>query len=160
LLLLARLGLRAGEVVAMTLDNLDWERGEIVVLGKGQRQARLPLPTDVGAALVGYLRHVRPACSTRRVFVRMRAPLRGLAGPVAIDCVVRRALKRAGLTPDFKGAHLLRHSLATNLLRGGASLTEIGQLLRHSQPTTTQIYAKVDIAALRGIAPPWPGDPS
>ncbi len=160
LLLLARLGLRAGEVVAMTLENLDWERGEIVVRGKGQQQARLPLPADVGTALVGYLRHVRPACSTRRVFVRMRAPRRGLAGPVAIDCVVRRALKRAGLAPEFKGAHLLRHSLATNLLRRGASLTEIGQLLRHSQPTTTQIYAKVDIAALRGVAMPWPGDPS
>ncbi len=160
LLLLARLGLRAGEVVAVTLDDLAWGQGEILVRGKGQRQTRLPLPTDVGAALVDYLRRVRPACSTRRVFIRMRAPLRGFAGPVAIDCVVRRALKRAGLSPEFKGAHLLRHSLATDLLRRGASLTEIGQLLRHSQPTTTQIYAKVDIAALRGIALPWPGDPS
>jgi site-specific recombinase XerD len=160
LLLLARLGLRAGEVVAATLDDLDWDQGEILVRGKGQRQIRLPLPADVGAALVGYLRRVRPACSSRRVFIRMRAPLRGLAGPTAVDCVVRRALKRAGLTPEFKGAHLLRHSLATDLLRRGASLTEIGQLLRHSQPTTTQIYAKVDIAALRGIALPWPGDPS
>jgi site-specific recombinase XerD len=157
LLLLARLGLRGGEVVAMALDDLDWECGEIVVRGKGQRLTRLPLPTDVGAALVDYLRHVRPFCSTRRVFIRMSAPLRGLAGPVAICCVIRRALKRAGLTPEFKGAHLLRHSLATNLLRRGASLVEIGQLLRHSQPTTTQIYAKVDIAALRAIGLPWPG---
>ncbi len=157
LLFLARLGLRAGEVVALTLDDLDWEKGEIVVRGKGQRLGRLPLPTDVGAALANYLRYVRPACSTRRVFIRMRAPLRGLVGPVAIDCVVRRALKRAGLNPEFKGAHLLRHSLATDLLRRGASLTEIGQLLRHSQPTTTQIYAKVDIAALRTIGLPWPG---
>ena len=157
LLFLARLGLRAGEIVAMTLDDLDWERGEIVVRGKGQRLGRLPLPTDVGTALVDYLRHVRPACSTRRVFIRMRAPLRGLVGPTAIDCVVRRALKRAGLNPEFKGAHLLRHSLATDLLRRGASLTEIGQLLRHSQPTTTQIYAKVDIVALRAIGLPWPG---
>jgi site-specific recombinase XerD len=157
LLLLARLGLRGGEVVAMALDDLDWECGEIVVRGKGQRLTRLPLPTDVGAALVDYLRHVRPFCSTRRVFIRMSAPLRGLAGLVAICCVIRRALKRAGLTPEFKGAHLLRHSLATNLLRRGASLVEIGQLLRHSQPTTTQIYAKVDIAALRAIGLPWPG---
>jgi integrase/recombinase XerD len=160
LLLLARLGLRAGEVVAMTLDDLDWDQGEILVRGKGQRQIRLPLPIDVGAALVGYLCQVRPTCSTRRVFIRMRAPLRGFAGPTAIDCVVHRALKRAGLNPEFKGAHLLRHSLATDLLRRGASLAEIGQLLRHSHPTTTQIYAKVDIAALRGIALPWPGDPS
>jgi integrase/recombinase XerD len=157
LLLLARLGLRAGEAVAMTLDDLDWERGEIVVRGKGQRLTRLPLPDDVGAALVDYLRYVRPSCSTRRVFVRLSAPLRGFVDSTAICDIVRRALKRAGLDPEFKGAHLLRHSLATNLLRQGASLVEIGQLLRHSQPNTTQIYAKVDIAALRSIALPWPG---
>lgn len=156
LLLLARLGLRGGEVVAMTLEDLDWERGEIVVRGKGQRLERLPLPADVGAALACYLCEVRPACATRRVFIRMKAPQQGLAGPVAICCIVRRALRRAGLDPEFKGAHLLRHSLATDLLRRGASLGEIGQLLRHRQPTTTQIYAKVDIAALRGIALPWP----
>ena len=156
LLLLARLGLRGGEVLAMTLEDLDWERGEIIVRGKGQRLERLPLPADVGAALACYLCDVRPACATRRVFIRMKAPQQGLAGPVAICCIVRRALRRAGLDPMFKGAHLLRHSLATNLLRRGASLGEIGQLLRHQQPTTTQIYAKVDIAALRGIALPWP----
>jgi len=160
LLLLARLGLRGGEVVAMTLDDLDWEQGEIVVRGKGQRLERLPLPEEVGAALACYLCDVRPACATRRVFIRMNAPQQGLAGPVAICCIVRRALRRAGLNPAFKGAHLLRHSLATDLLRHGASLEEIGQLLRHRQPTTTQIYAKVDIAALRGIALPWPGGAS
>jgi site-specific recombinase XerD len=160
LLLLARLGLRGGEVVAMTLDDLDWESGEIVVRGKGQRLERLPLPEEVGAALACYLRDVRPACATRRVFIRVNAPQQGLAGPVAICCIVRRALRRAGLNPAFKGAHLLRHSLATDLLRHGASLEEIGQLLRHRQPTTTQIYAKVDIAALRGIALPWPGGAS
>jgi site-specific recombinase XerD len=160
LLLLARLGLRGGEVVAMTLEDLDWQRGEIVVRGKGQRLERLPLPEDVGAALACYLCEVRPACATRRVFVRMKAPLQGLAGPVAVCCIVRRALQRAGLNPEFKGAHLLRHSLATNLLHRGASLGEIGQLLRHRQPTTTQIYAKVDIAALRGIALAWPGGAS
>jgi integrase/recombinase XerD len=157
LMLLARLGLRGGEVSAMTLDDLDWERGEIVVHGKGQRLARLPLPADVGSALVDYLRQDRPACSTRRVFVRTRAPRRGFISPAAICCIVRRALKRASLTPKFKGAHLLRHSLATDLLRRGASLVEIGQLLRHSQPNTTQIYAKVDIKALRTIGLPWPG---
>jgi site-specific recombinase XerD len=117
------------------------------------------LPKDVGMALVHYLRHVRPACSTRHVFIRLKAPLRGLR-LTAICCVVRRALKRAGLNPDFKGAHLLRHSLATTMLRRGASLGEIGQLLRHRQPTTTQIYAKVDIKALRGIALPWMGGAS
>jgi site-specific recombinase XerD len=159
LLLLARLGLRGGEVLSMTLDDLDWERGEIVVRGKGRRLERLPLPKDVGAALVHYLRHVRPTCSTRKVFIRMKAPLHGLRLS-AICCVVRRALKRAGLNPDFKGAHLLRHSLATKMLHRGASLSEIGQLLRHRQPTTTQIYAKVDIKALRGIAMPWIGGES
>jgi len=159
-LLLARLGLRAGEVVAMTLEDLDWEAGEILVRGKGQRLARLPLPKDVGAALAHYLRHIRPACSTRRVFIRSKAPRRGFASPVAICNVVRRALQRAGLNPEFKGAHLLRHSLAMKLLRRGASLDEIGQLLRHQQPTTTQIYAKVDIAALRRIALPWLGSTS
>ena len=156
LLLLARLGLRAGEIVALALDDIDWENGDILVRGKGQRLARLPLPSDVGEALVEYLRDVRPAGWTRRLFLRIRAPLRGLASSVSVDCIVARALKRAGLAPPLKGAHLLRHSLATDLLRQGASLAEIGQLLRHSQPNTTQIYAKVDIEALRGIAVAWP----
>ena len=140
----------------MTLDDLDWSRGEIVVRGKGQRFERLPLPKDVGIALVHYLRQVRPVCSTRKVFVRLKAPSQGLRLS-AICCVARRALQRAGLNPEFKGAHLLRHSLATKMLRRGASLGEIGQLLRHSQTLTTQIYAKVDIKALRSIALPWMG---
>jgi integrase/recombinase XerD len=156
LLLLARLGLRAGEVVTLALDDADWENGDILVRGKGQRLAVLPPPPDVGEALVDYLRDVRPAVKTRRLLLRIRAPLRGLAGSVCIDCIVARALKRAGLAPPLKGAHLLRHSLATDLLRHGASLAEIGQLLRHSQPNTTQICAKVDIEALRGIAIAWP----
>lgn len=156
LLLMARLGLRAGEVVGMTLDDLDWEHGEIVVHGKGQQEGRLPLPTDVGEALAIYLRHVRPAVPTRRFFIRIRAPRQGLANNRAICSLVRRALKRAGLKLEFKGSHLLRHSLASNLLHRGASLSEIGQLLRHSELATTQIYAKVDIAALRAIALPWP----
>lgn len=159
LLLLARLGLRGGEVLNMVLDDLDWERGELVVRGKGPRLERLPLPADAGAAVARYLYEVRPPCATRRVFVRMMAPYQDLEQS-AVCCVVRRALARAGLDPQCKGAHLLRHSLATNLLRRGASLNEIGQLLRHRQPTTTQIYAKVDIQALRGIALPWPGSAS
>lgn len=160
LLLLARLGLRAGEIVALTLDDLDWEAGKFIVRGKGDRQERLPLPHDVGVAIARYLRHVRPACSTRRVFIRMKAPHCGFAGAAAICDVVRRALWRAELDPAFKGAHLLRHSLATNMLRRGASLEQIGQLLRHCRTNTTQIYAKVNIGALRGIALPWPGGAS
>jgi len=156
LLLLARLGLRAGEVAKMTLDDLDWARGEVVVHGKNQQDARLPLLADVGTALVRYLRYVRPECGTRRLFIRTRAPLRGLKGASAIGNVVRRALSRARLNPNSKGAHLLRHSLATSLQRRGATLVEIGQLLRHRDLTTTQIYAKVDIAALRGVASAWP----
>ena len=155
LLLLARLGLRAGEVVKMTLDDLDWRHGEVLVHGKDQREAQLPLPKDVGAALVSYLRYARPECSTRQVFIRTKAPRRSL-NAASIGNVVHRALRRAGLNPGLKGSHLLRHSLATNLQRRGATLTEIGQLLRHTNLTTTQIYAKVDIGALRAIALPWP----
>ena len=156
LLLLARLGLRAAEVAALTLDDVDWENGDIIVRGKGKILARLPLPTDVGDALVEYLRTARPSCSTRQVFLRSRAPIGSFERPSAIGCIVRRALKRAGLNPAHKGAHLLRHSLATNLLRHGASLTEVGQVLRHSRPDTTRIYAKVDIEPLRLIATSWP----
>jgi site-specific recombinase XerD len=156
LLLLARLGLRAAEVTALTLDDVDWENGDIIVRGKGKILSRLPLPPDVGDALVKYLRTVRPACSTRQVFLRSMAPSGSFENPSAIGCIVHRALRRAGLNPAHKGAHLLRHSLATNLLRHGASLTEVGQILRHSRPDTTRIYAKVDIEPLRLIAASWP----
>ncbi len=157
LLLLARLGLRAGEVVGLMLDDLDWERGELRILAKGGNSDRLPIPQDVGAALADYLRWLRPVCSARQVFVRLRAPHRGFASSVAICCIVRRALKRAGLNPAHKGAHLLRHSVATHLLRRGASLAEIGELLRHRNQQTTMIYAKVDLDLLRSLALPWPG---
>jgi site-specific recombinase XerD len=157
LLLLARLGLRAGEVVALTLDNLDWEAGELLVRGKGARQARLPLPHEVGEALVAYLREGRPPSRTRQVFLRMRAPHRGFANSQGVSTIVSRALTRAGLEPVLKGAHLLRHSLATQLLQNGASLAEIGELLRHQNLETTRIYAKVDQVALRALALPWPG---
>jgi site-specific recombinase XerD len=157
LLLLARLGLRAGEVVAMTLDDLDWEAGIVTVRGKGQRREPLPLPQDVGEGLVNYLRQGRPACTTRRVFIRLHAPHRGFANSAAICDVVRRALARADIDPPFKGSHLLRHTLATEMLRRGASLEDIGEILRHRHPETTQIYAKVDLGALRALAQPWPG---
>jgi site-specific recombinase XerD len=156
LLLLARLGLRAGEVGALTLEDLDWGHGEVLVHAKRQRIQRLPLPKDAGAALAQYLRYARPHCQSRTVFIGQQAPWRGIS-PSGIGQIVRRALKRAGLKPERTGAHLLRHSLATNMLRKGASLREIGQLLGHDHPTTTQIYAKVDIEALRTIARPWMG---
>lgn len=156
-LLMARLGLRPGEVVAMTLDDLDWEEGTLLVRGKGGRRDRLPLPQDVGQALVTYLSDVRPRCATRRVFLRMKAPQGGFANSVAICTIVRRALERAGLEPPCKGAHILRHSLATNLLHAGASMVEISDVLRHRRPQTTEIYAKVDQGALGALAQPWPG---
>jgi site-specific recombinase XerD len=157
LLLLARLGLRAGEVVALTLDDFDWDNGTLIVHGKGKRQERLPLPEDVGEAMANYLRGSRPRCATRRVFIRLQAPHCGFSSSVAIDNVVRRALERTGLEPEQKGAHLLRHSLATRLLGSGASLEQIAQLLRHAHPQTTEIYTKVDLQALRALAQPWPG---
>jgi integrase/recombinase XerD len=157
LLLLARLGLRAGDVVYMTLDDIDWELGELIVCGKSARRERLPLPQDVGKALVRYLTDGRPRCSSRRVFIRMKAPHKGFSSSVAICNIVRRALVRVKLNPTFKGSHLLRHSLATHMLRGGASLAEIGEILRHQRLNTTQIYAKVNLSALRALAQPWPG---
>lgn len=157
LLLLARLGLRSAEVVALTLDDIDWEAGEIRVRGKSRRLDRLPLPQDVGEALVRYLRYGRPRCSTRQVFVRMKAPHRGFLGSSAIYSLVQRAFDHAELKPAQKGPYILRHSLATNMLRKGASLREIGEILRHRELSTTQIYAKVDLGSLRKIAQAWPG---
>jgi len=156
LLLLARLGLRAGEVLALELDDLNWRKGEIVVRGKGSVNDRLPLVPDVGEALAVYLRRDRPTCSSRRVFLCIRAPHRGFAHPSSVSTIVARSLARAGLAPEMRGAHLLRHSLATAMLRRGATLTEIGQVLRHRSANTTEIYAKLDFEALRDVAMPWP----
>lgn len=157
LLLLARLGLRACEVVALNLEDLDWDTGQITVKEKGGGSAPLPLPTDVGEALATYLSSGRPRCSSRRVFVRDRAPLTGFANSIAISTVVMRALKKAGVNSARKGAHVFRHTLATDLLRQGCSLDEIGELLRHQSPNTTAIYAKVDLDTLHTLALPWPG---
>jgi integrase/recombinase XerD len=156
LLLLARLGLRAGEIVGLQLDDVDWRAGEILVRGKGLLHDRMPLPVDVGQALTSYLRTDRPVCKTCRVFVCTKAPRSGFAGPSTVTTIVRRALDRAGLNPIFKGAHLLRHSLATTMLRSGASMGEIGEVLRHRIPSTTEIYAKLDFEGLRSLAQPWP----
>lgn len=160
LLLLARLGLRASEVVALRLDDIDWQVGTFIVRGKGSRQESMPLPADVGQALADYLCDGRPACASRRVFVRLCAPYRGLGNASSLCDIVKRALARAGINAPFKGAHLLRHSLATRLLASGASLAEIGELLRHERLETTQIYAKLDLDALRSLAQPWPGGAS
>ena len=157
LLLLARLGLRAGEVRLLELDDIRWEAAEISVRGKGPRRKRFPLPGDVGEAIAAYLKNARPRCDSRRVFLRAVAPYRGL-GPSTVGTIVSAALRRAGLNPPMKGAYLFRHSLATHMLRHGATLTEIGQILHHAHPDTTSIYAKVDIDGLRGLAMPWPGD--
>jgi len=155
-LLLARLGLRAGEIVSLELDDIDWRAGEILVRGKGSRHDRMPLAADIGEALTAYLRSDRPACRTRRVFVRTNAPRRGFAGASTVSAIVRCALERADLHPAFKGAHLLRHSLATSMLRSGATMGEIGEVLRHRLSKTTEIYAKIDFDALRSLAHPWP----
>jgi len=141
----------------MTLDEINWENGVITIHGKGSRRNQLPIPQDVGEALSIYLRDGRPPCETRRVFIRARAPLQGFSSSSAIDDIVRRSIVRAGLNPIRKGAHLLRHSLATKMLKRGASLAEIGEVLRHSSTTTTEIYAKIDLAALNALAQPWPG---
>ncbi len=157
LLLLARLGVRAGEVGGLSLDDIDWSTGQITLRGKGGKSAQLPLAADVGAALAAYLRHDRPRSATRRVFLRHRAPLVGFGNSSTISSLVRRALKHAGVESAHTGAHVLRHSLATSLLRQGGSLDEIGELPRHQSPNTTAIYAKVDVTALHTLALPWPG---
>jgi site-specific recombinase XerD len=155
LLLLARLGLRAGEVAQLKLEDIDWDAGELIIHGKGQRLDRIPLPPDVGAPLAGYIHRDRPRCASRAVFVRLQAPLGGLRG-IGIANIVKRAIERVGLQTPSGGAHLLRHSLATDLLRRGSSIPEIAELLRHRSPETTMLYAKVDLAALRRVSPPWP----
>jgi site-specific recombinase XerD len=156
LTLLVRLGLRAGEVAALRLEDIDWRCGEITVRGKGNRVDRLPLPDDVGQAIVEYLRRGRPRqAQARTVFVWTHAPYRGLASN-AVTTVVANAGRRAGI--GLIGAHRLRHTAATAMLHAGGSLTEIGQVLRHRRVLTTAIYAKVDREALRQVVRPWPGD--
>ena len=157
LLLLARLGLRAGEIVLLQLDDLHWRTGEIVVHGKGRIVDRLPLLSEIGEALTTYLREDRGGGAPRRVFLRRLAPRSGLTGPAAIGHIVRRALARAGIRRSGRGAaHLFRHGLATKMIRHGASMPEIAELLRHRSQTTTAGYAQVSFEALRSVALPWP----
>jgi len=157
LVLLARLGLRACEVVAMTLDDIDWEGAHLMVRGKGGQRVQMPLSAEVGHAIAAYLRKGRPRCTSRRLFIREHAPRVGFANSCAVSTLVQRALADAGVDSPHTGAYVFRHSLATEMLRQGASLGEIGQLLRHAHPDTTQIYAKVDVCALRPLALRWPG---
>jgi integrase/recombinase XerD len=158
MLLLARLGLRSGEVALLELDDIDWQAGCLSVHGKVGRRTQLPLPTDVGEAIVAYLRHGRPPCATnRRVFLRAKAPIRGFLSQCAVGSVVRHAILRAGIEAPTTGCHQFRHALATHMLRQGASLAEIGGLLGHRNPQTTKIYTKVDLDTLRTLALPWPG---
>jgi site-specific recombinase XerD len=154
LMLLARLGLRSCEVVGLELDDIDWRAGELTVRGKGGVVDRLPLLSDVGEALAAYLYDGRPRVESRKVFLASLAPQRGLR-PGSVNHVVRRACERTGRDPV--GPHRMRHALATELLAQGATLPQIGLVLRHRDLATTAAYAKVDIAGLRSVAQPWPG---
>ena len=158
LLLLARLGLRAGEIVALTLDSIDWNRGCLAVVGaKVGQNSELPLPADVGGAIAEYLRRSRPRSDCRRLFLRANAPIGGLGSQTSVGTIARAAIARAGVNPPQRGAHQFRHALACQMLRQGASLAEVGSLLRHQHQKTTSIYAKVDFAALRPLSLAWPG---
>lgn len=158
LLLLARLALRAGDVAKLRLDDIDWDRALIKVAGKSSRMVALPLPQDVGDALLKYIEHGRPAVGTDRVFIRSIAPFQSFSDPSAVGNVVRDALKRAGVRNEqLRGAHLLRHSAATHMLRSGATLAAVGAVLRHQSSESTAIYAKVDTTMLARVAQPWIG---
>jgi site-specific recombinase XerD len=158
LLLLARLGLRAGEVAALTLDDIDWRAGVLRVDGKGGRHAIMPMPQDAGAAIADYVRNGRPQSGSRVIFHRVETPCTPFATATPVILLAGRALRRAGVEGVARRySHVFRHSLATGMIRAGASLNEIGQVLRHQSPDTTRIYAKVDIAALRRLSLAWPG---
>jgi integrase/recombinase XerD len=157
LLLLARLGLRAGDIVHLRLSDIDWKDASIQVCGKGRRHTRLPLTREVGQAIVTYLKKGRPQTNADTLFIRSLAPFRAFGSSCAVSDIVDMAFRRAGVVRPSRGAaHLLRHSLATSLLRQGTSLQDIAAILRHRSIATTQIYAKVDIPSLRQIAQPWP----
>lgn len=158
ILTLARLGLRAHEVVALQLEDCDWNLGYIRVRSKGGRECLLPMPDEVGRAIAAYLEHSRPVCDDRHLFLRSTAPIRGfLHGSDAIGSIVKYALARAGIEAPHRGSHQFRHALAVRMLRASASFAEIGEVLRHRSPQTTSIYARVDLDALRPLALPWPG---
>lgn len=157
LLLLARLGLRAGDIVGMRLSDIDWKDAQVSVAGKGRQEVRLPLPQEVGDAILAYLDGRRPQVASDRLFLTARAPWEPLACSTTVSYIVRRAIVRAGVKTPTRGAHLLRHSAATAMLREGISLPTIGVVLRHRSLETTAHYAKVDVELLRSVAQPWIG---
>jgi integrase/recombinase XerD len=158
LLILARLGLRAHEVIALRLEDCDWNLGHLRVRSKGGRECLLPMPDDVGRAIAAYLERGRPVSDDRHLFLRSTAPIRGFQhGSDAIGSIVKYALARAGIDAPHRGSHQFRHALAVRMLRGRASFAEIGEVLRHRSPQTTSIYARVDLDTLRPLALPWPG---
>ncbi len=156
ILLLVRLGLRASEVAGLTFDDIDWRHGSIRLCGKGRREELLPLTQEVGDALLAYIERERPTLAAPALFITEYAPLRPI-GRMVVKCLVTRALKRGRVESRYKGAHILRHSAATAMLRHGVSLTGVGTVLRHRSPAITAHYAKVDIALLATVAQPWPG---
>ena len=158
LLLMARLGLRAVEVIAIQLDDIDWRAGELVVRGKGKLHDRLPITMEVGDALTSYLREDRGPATCRTMFVTHRAPHRPFKDGQIVNAILKVALASTGQKPaaPYVGSHLLRHSLATQLENAGASLDEVGDVLRHRSRSSTMIYARLDIEGLRSIAQPWP----
>jgi site-specific recombinase XerD len=154
--LLARLGLRADDIVRLRISDIDWQMANIRLSGKGRREALLPLTQEVGDAILAYLERGRPDVDTDRVFIRAIAPLRPTANSGLVSKIVARAIKRAGVITTFRGAHVLRHSAATQMLRQGITLQDISAVLRHRSVETTIIYAKVDVGLLQLIAQPWP----
>ncbi len=149
--------MRASEIRFLELDDIDWANGTLRPWTKGGKRNTFPLSREVGEAIADYLRHGRPQCRSRRVFLRVRAPIEGFQGSSGISCIIRRAIERAGVIAPTSGTHQFRHGLATGMLQGGSSLREIGDVLGHCHPDTTRIYAKVDLEALRSLALPWPG---
>jgi site-specific recombinase XerD len=148
--------LRASEVVKLTLDDINWDLGELSINGKGRKHRVLPLPIDVGNALAFYIRYVRPKCSDRQVFIRFQPPYRCLGNSSTISTIVRRTLIAAELNPQQNGALLLRYTAAMDTLNKGATLFEVGVVLGHCSIDTTAIYTKIDVSALRELAKPWP----
>lgn len=156
LLLVSRLGLRAGDIVGMRISDIDWADASVKLMGKGRREVRLPLPQDVGDSVLAYLEEGRPKFDSDRLFVCGAAPLRPFSSRMAISSLVQRAMSRAGVSSSSSGVRVLRHSAATAMLRDGATLQEIGKMLRHRSVETTALYAKVDFVRLRQVAQPWP----
>ena len=158
ILLLARLGLRAGDVCQLRLADIDWIGGYLLVSGKGRRPDRLPLPQDAGDAILAYLEHARPGVEEERVFLRVQPPFRPFRSSAEISGILSRVFDRGAIKGLPTGSHLFRHSLATRMLRAGAGLESVGAILRHRSPATTALYAKVDVAMLLKVAQHWPGD--